>query len=125
MTWEIARHNLRGQTPFRIYLQIVDMTAEQRGLGFQGSITNLHIDNGIATNGPQLLGRQIDHYHALRHVRMGYAPATAFHIDGYAMTFFGGGGSLECSAQSLKGLGIGREGSLEMSYALAGGELGE
>ena len=125
MTGKIARHNLRGQTPFGVYLHAVDMAAEQRGLGFQGSITHLHIEYGVATHSPQLLGGQIDYHHALREVGVGYAPATAFHIDGYAMTLLSGACRCQCLTQCLEGLGIGWEGSLEVGDAFAGGQLGE
>ena len=67
-------------------MHITDLAFQERRLGRRGTTTNTHIQDGVRTDCPQLLGRDVHQDHPFIFARLTDLPATTFHIDGQLST---------------------------------------
>ena len=119
MMHHIGLDNVEGYTPLWVHLHIAEGTVEQRGLRGHGSTADAHIEHGITTDGPQLLGSDIHHHPTLMLTRMFDLPATAFHIHGQLMTLIGISGQRQTALQGAIDIVVGARGLKESHPVVA------
>ena len=101
MLHHIRLDDVEGDAPLGVHLHITDGTIEQRRLRGNSTTADAHIEYGVATHGPQMLGGDIHHHPTFVLGRMLDLPTTTLHIDGEFPTLFLIGSLQESSLQSL------------------------
>ena len=103
MTSDVGLDYLLGDDPVGVDLQIADGAAEQRGPRRIGTTADTHIEHRVASDSPELLGRDVDQHLAMvvAALRLCQLPAATLHIDGQFPAFCRVGGLFQLVTQLL------------------------